>query len=327
MNDSRRGDYKIASDHELAPFRLKDGFAGRVDVLLKHQEATWQELREGIAALGRVELRDFTVKDSRVTTQFNPRRIVSTAARVDAASIGSRPCFLCAGNLPVEEKGIPFGERFVVLCNPFPVIRNHVVVASTAHVPQRIDGNFGVLLDLTRELDRDYFTLYNGPACGASAPDHLHFQAGLQGQLAIQQEAGSWPFKTSSGIAVALSEYRVNVLVARSSKREELLTWFSEVYERLSLLTMVEPEPLLNLILTFGDGLWTVYFFPRLKHRPESYYAPVEQRLTVSPAAIDLAGLLVVPEAEHFARITASDIERIYAEVTLDKERFSQLIG
>jgi Domain of unknown function (DUF4922) len=317
--------YRVADARELAPFAMTEGFAGRVGALLKQQEATWLELREGIAALRSVELRDFNVKKSRVTAQFNPRRIVSTAARVDAASIGQRPCFLCPENLPVEEKGIEFGERFVVLCNPFPVVRNHVVVASVTHIPQRIDGNFGLLLDLTKELGEDYFAIYNGPACGASAPDHLHFQAALRGQLAIVEEARSWPSRRVSEIAASLIDYRVNVLVARNSSREVLLAWFGEVYEKLSLLTCVEPEPLLNLIVTFGEGLWTVYLFPRFRHRAESYFAPHQERLTVSPAAIDLGGLLVVPEAEHFARITAADIERIYTEVTLDGERFSKL--
>ena len=142
------------------------------------------------------------------------------------------------------------------------MVRNLVVVASVTHIPQRIDGNFGVLLDLTKELGEDYFAIYNGPACGASAPDHLHFQAALRGQLAIEEEARSWPSRRVSEIAASLIDYRVNVLVARNSSREVLSAWFDGIYEKLSVLTRVEPEPLLNLIVTFGEESWTVYLFP-----------------------------------------------------------------
>jgi len=112
-----------------------------------------------------------------VLAQFNPRRIVSTTAGVDSATIGQRPCFLCSENLPPEEKGIEFGEDFIVLCNPFPVLRDHLVITARRHIPQAIEGSFGALLDLSRELGAEWFTVYNGPKCGASAPDHLHFQA------------------------------------------------------------------------------------------------------------------------------------------------------
>ena len=132
--------------------------------LLRQQIETWPMLREAVAALSQASYKEFCVKGAIVFAQFNPARIVSTAAKVDAAAISQRPCFLCADNLPPEEKGIAFGERFVVLCNPFPVLPEHLVIASREHTPQAIDGNFGAMLDLARELGEDWFVLYNGPA-------------------------------------------------------------------------------------------------------------------------------------------------------------------
>jgi ATP adenylyltransferase/5',5'''-P-1,P-4-tetraphosphate phosphorylase II len=296
----------------------------RVRGLLAQQLETWPALRDSVAGLSQVRYKKLAVRGSEALAQFNPRRIVSTTARVDSTTIRQRPCFLCPENLPAEEKGIEFGADFIILCNPFPVLRDHLVVTSRRHIPQAIAGNFGVLLDLTRELGAEWFTIYNGPKCGASAPDHLHFQACSRELLPILRDLESWnrtPIPLSSGVeSFTLSEYRVNLLIARSSEREALSSWFDAVLARLGGKES-EEEPMINLIATSDDDTgWTVIVFPRSKHRPSCYYAEGDAKLTVSPAAIDLAGVLVVPEPEHFARIGAEDVEKIYAEVTLDIE-------
>jgi Domain of unknown function (DUF4922) len=311
--------WRILGDADLKPFLQKEnGLRARVRGLLAQQLETWPMLRDGAASLAEVRYKKLTVRGSAVLAQFNPKRIVSTTARVDSASIGQRPCFLCPENLPPEEKGIEFGEDFIVLCNPFPVLRDHLVVTARRHIPQAIEGNFGALLDLSRELGEEWFTIYNGPKCGASAPDHLHFQACSREILPVIDDIDHWdrrPIITGSAVeSFTLREYRVNSIIGRSSDRATLIGWFDGVLRQLARES--DEEPMINLIVTADGAGWTVIVFPRSRHRPSFYYAEGDKQLTVSPAAIDLGGVLVVPQADHFERINAEDVEKIYAEVT-----------
>jgi hypothetical protein len=328
---------RIINDAALAPYFDSDArdFHTRVRALIRQQQETWPTLRKATAALDELQYKPLRVKGSEVFAQFNPARLVSTSAKVDAASIKERPCFLCPQNLPAEEKGVAFGGELVVLCNPFPVLRDHLVISSREHTPQSIlaerGDNFGALLDLTRELGEEFFTLYNGPACGASAPDHLHFQACSRERLPITREVESWERRVvtrGEGLEVfTLPGYRLNVLAARGGGREALRGWFERTVRRLAAMTNATGEPLLNLVATYGGGAWTVYLFPRDRHRPACYFAEGEARLMVSPAGIDLAGVVVVPDPQHFARITARHMESIFREVTLDDARFAALTG
>jgi len=322
----------MISEAALAPYLSGEDtpeLRARVAALYAEQQASWPRLGEAVAGLAEVEYKRLAVRGSEVLAQFNPQRIVSTAARVDAAAIRERPCFLCADHLPPEEKGIAFGQDFVILCNPFPILRRHLVIAARGHTPQVIAGHFGVLLDLAQALGPEYFAIYNGPACGASAPDHLHFQACSREMLPLVGEVKHWPRREVAqivdGEVATLRSYRINLLVARGSERSAIAAWFERSLAHLSALTGASPEPMLNLGVTC-DREWKVFLFPRGKHRPACYDAEGEAKLTVSPAAIDLAGVLVVPEASHFARINERDAERIYSEVTLDETRFGKLI-
>ncbi len=294
----------------------------RVAALIAQQLDTWPMLRDATAALDEVQYKKLDVNGSRVLAQFNPARIVSTAAKVDAASIKARPCFLCTENLPAEERGIAFGEKYVVLCNPFPVLRNHLVISERGHTPQAIADKFADFLDLTKALGSEYFTLYNGPACGASAPDHHHFQACSRNGVPIFDEVETWTQKEFSYEAdfrtFTLQNYRLNVLLARGTAKQKLVAWFAAVYGKLVSVSAAKSEPMMNLVATFDEPGWTVYLFPRAKHRPACYFAEGEKQFIVSPAGIDLAGVLVVPHLKHFAQIQPQDAAKIYGEVTLD---------
>jgi ATP adenylyltransferase/5',5'''-P-1,P-4-tetraphosphate phosphorylase II len=273
-----------------------------------------------------VEYKGLSAKGSEVLAQFNPQRIVSTAAKVDAATIKQRPCFLCAENLPPEERGIAFGADFVALYNPFPVLPRHLVITSRRHIPQTIKGNFGTLLDLAMDLGGEFFVVYNGAACGASAPDHLHFQACERESLPIIREIETWERQDlSNDLAVeafTLKDYRLNALIARGNGRVALIEQFDWALKFLAEITGAESEPMVNLVVTRDGDRWTVIIFPRGKHRPDRYFAEDDAKLTVSPAAIDLAGVLVVPQPDHFAKITSRDVEEIYGEVTLSDAVF-----
>lgn len=296
----------------------------RVEALIAQQVATWPMLREAVAGLERVAVKQFTIKGSEVFAQFNPARIVSTAAKVDAATIRERPCFLCADNLPPEEKGIAFDDRFVVLCNPFPVLPDHLVIASREHTPQAIEGNFGAMLDLARELGDGWFVLYNGPRCGASAPDHFHFQACSREGVPLFNDFDFWLERDSKEIGFVVNpDYRFNLMACGGGERQQLVDWLERTIAHLAAVTDSEAEPMLNLIVTFQRGQWSVFILPRGKHRPACYDAEDDAKLTISPAAIDLAGVVVVPQPDHFDRVTAEDLATIFAEVGLSDEQMS----
>jgi hypothetical protein len=325
---------RIIGDAELEHFFSAGSvrnYRARVRAFLAQQQEAWPMLRRAVASLSEVEYKKLFVKGSQVLAQFNPERIVSTSAPVDQAAINQRPCFLCVENLPPEEKGIPYGEDLIVLCNPFPVLRDHLVISSRRHIPQTVVGNLDGQLDLTLELGDEWFTIYNGPRCGASAPDHLHFQACSREILPLIREIELWDRQIvlqSGAIELfTLKNYRLNLIVARSRDRAALIKWFNPALKRLAEVTGSSEEPMINLVVTYENGKWTVIVFPRGKHRPSSYDAEGDAKLTVSPAAIDLSGVLVVPRPDHFARITAHDVEKIYAEVTLDDERFLEFLA
>jgi ATP adenylyltransferase/5',5'''-P-1,P-4-tetraphosphate phosphorylase II len=320
---------RVIGIEELRPYlsnKSEPDFRGLVGGLAEQQLATWPMLRDAVAGLARVEYKRLRVRGSEVLAQFNPQRIVSTAAKVDAAAIKQRPCFLCAENLPPEERGIAFGADFVALYNPFPVLPQHLVITSRRHIPQTIEGNFGTLLDLALDLGGEFFVVYNGAACGASAPDHLHFQACERKSLPIIREIETWErrrLSNDSGVeTITLKDYRLNALVARGADRGAASEWFERALRRLAEVTGAESEPMINLVVTRDGDRWTVIVFPRGKHRPDRYFADGDAKMTVSPAAIDLAGVLVVPQPDHFTKITSRDAEEIYAEVTLNKTVF-----
>ncbi|HXF06074.1 MAG TPA: DUF4922 domain-containing protein, partial [Blastocatellia bacterium] len=171
------------------------GWPALLDVLMAHQQQSWPLLKEGVEGLSRVQVKELALDGIRLVAQHNPRRLTSTTAAVDDRAIRQRQCFLCPEGLPPEEKGLPYGEEFVILCNPFPILSGHLTIVHRDHRPQALAGVFHVLLDLAHDLAPDYFVLYNGAKCGASAPDHLHFQAARRGKLPIEEHLGG-PYDT-----------------------------------------------------------------------------------------------------------------------------------
>lgn len=295
--------------------------------LLADQLATWETARANYAALAGVRVKELDVDGTPYKVQFNPARIVSSAARVDAKSISERKCFLCPGNLPPEQKGIPFGGHYRILVNPFPIFPRHLTIPDTEHVPQRIASRFPDMLDLARLLT-DYTIFYNGPHCGASAPDHAHFQAGNRGFLPIEktwrtQVAGK---VTGYGQAVLwqLDDAPRTTLVIESAEKEDAEKLFSLLYRSLPVKPG-EEEPMMNVLARYEADRWIVFVFPRRKHRPDCYNAEGEANLLISPASVDLGGVFITPVEKDFREITAEDVKRILGEVCLSADEFRLL--
>jgi len=294
---------------------MKSGLVSDIDHLLADQIANWPLLTRGVEGLRASQTRVERVAGRDVFVRHIPHRIVSTTAAVDAASIAKRPCFLCPSNLPKEEHGIPFDSEFAIYCNPFPILDRHLTIVSVEHRPQRIMGSIGSMLRLAEALP-DSFIIYNGPRCGASAPDHMHFQACSRAVFPIEQDA--------RGVAgISIPNYARRVFVFRSPELVPLAARLRVVMEFLEQVTHSDGEPMVNIAVYYEDGQWTAFVFPRGKHRPRSYETGER---TVSPATIDLCGVLVVPVEKDFQEIRGPEIESIFEEVTLPEKEFEDVL-
>jgi len=284
-----------------------------IEHLFQQQIQSWPLLAKGIEGLAQAKTRPVRIDWFDVFIRHIPHRVKSTTAAVDRASILKRPCFLCPQNQDPEEKGIAFGD-FILYCNPFPIVNRHLSIVHREHGAQRIAGQFGNMLDLAKALS-DSFIIYNGPECGASAPDHLHFQSGSRELFPIEIDTRGKP-------GPAIPGYARNVLVFRGADRSRLIGQMDRAIELLSAVTGKAPEPMINIAVFHDRAGWTVYLFPRGKHRPQVFHTG---ELTVSPASIDLCGIFVVPLEKDFERISGENIAAIFREVTLPDDQFNQV--
>lgn len=295
--------------------------------LLTEQTASWETARNNYAALAGVRVKELTVGGIPYKVQFNPARIVSSGAKVDAKTIRERKCFLCPANLPPEQKGIPFKEHYHILVNPFPIFPRHLTIPELAHVPQRIAPRFADMLELAQALP-DFTVFYNGPKCGASAPDHAHFQAGNKGFLPIEK---AWRRLIAGKVADYgkaalwhLDDAPRATLVIESASAEDATTLFDIIY-RASDAKPDEEEPMMNVLAMYEAERWIVFVFPRAKHRPACYTAEGDANLLSSPASVDLGGVFITPVEKDFLKITAEDVVAILSEVCISAADFQHI--
>ena len=285
-----------------------------VEDLFKRQLQAWPQLSKGVEGLARATTRPVRIDWFEIFIRHIPHRMASTTAGVDPESVAKRPCFLCASNLPSEEEGLPFDENFTIYCNPFPIVDRHLTIAHREHGSQRIANQFGNMLDLAAAL-AGYFIVYNGPECGASAPDHMHFQAGSRVLFPIEHD-------TAELTGVTVPNYSRNVFLLRGRGRSALIDRMDRAIDLLANTTGQRTEPMVNLAAFHEGGEWVAYLFPRRKHRPKVFHTG---ELMVSPASIDLCGIFVVPLAADFERITGESIAAIFREVTLPDDQFQEV--
>ena len=287
---------------------MKSSLVSDVDRLISSQAVEWPALARGLEGLRNSRMRSERAFGREVLVRHIPHRIKSTTAAVDAVSVAQRKCFLCPANLDPEEKGIPFDSDFTLYCNPFPIMNRHLTILHSEHRPQRIAGQFGAFLRVARALP-DSFIIYNGAQCGASAPDHLHFQACSREVFPIEHHS--------------LKDYIPRVFTIQGANLDEMVTRLETLLEVLSAATHATTEPMINIAAWFSNDSWTVVVFPRGKHRPHVYET---KELTVSPATIDLCGVFVVPVSGDYEKIRGIDIERILEEVTLPGDIFQSVM-
>ncbi len=286
-----------------------------VEALFKRQLEAWPQLAQGVEGLARARTRSVRADGSEIFLRHIPHRIRSTTAAVDRESIARRRCFLCAENLPAEEEGLPFGSDFTLYCNPFPIVDRHLTIAHRAHSPQRIASRFETMLDLAAALP-GYFIIYNGPECGASAPDHMHFQAGSRTLFPIEKDA-------AGRRGPAMPSCARTTLLFRGRDRSREIDRVETAIDLIARATGRNGEPPVNIASFCDKDEWTTFLFPRGKHRPEAFHTG---ELTVSPAAIDLCGIFVVPRESDFQKITGEAIAAIFREVSLPLEQFNEIV-
>lgn len=305
-----------------------------------HQKQNWGMFSDGWNGFFSSEYKKFHFDWFEVKTQFNPTRFVSSSAKVDDESIKKRKCFLCLENLPTEQKGILFeskhnsGERLIFLCNPAPIFNEHFTVSNVFHTPQAIYDKIKMMLELADLCNNEYTIFYNGPKCGASAPDHFHFQACPADELQTEKDFLNYPekFEVLKKLQrviiryIRSNEYLRNVLVLSSNDDEELERVFKSIYELLQKINSIDIEPMMNVFALRRDEVYHLIIFPREKHRPACYFAEGEANMLISPGLVDMCGMVVTPLQKDFERVNEEMIKQIYSEVTLSDEKFSQLL-
>lgn len=321
---------KILSASAIDLFLEQNNYVAATDYLFNSQMNSWEFIRKNYEALENVRTKDFWYEGFKIKVQFNPERIKSTTAKVDAESVADRKCFLCINNLPEEQKGIPILEKYFLLCNPFPVFPQHFTVSSLEHQPQRIFDKFSDIFELAKLLSPSYTLVYNGPECGASAPDHLHFQAGTKLFMPIEHDIQQLKNDycifviEKDTISVSLIDDKLRkIVLLESSDKAELENTFHKIITLLKALSFGKIEPMMNLVCKYDkESGWSVTIFLRSKHRPESFFAEGSEKILVSPAGIDLGGVLVIPSEKDFNKLNKEQISSIFKEVSLDQKNF-----
>ena len=299
--------------------------------LIMDQQKDWELARKNYAGLKNVKVRTLPFDGFDMLVQFNPERIRSSAAKVDTKSIKERPCFLCRHNLPKKQVGLPVLDNYLILVNPFPIFPEHLTIPHLNHIDQCIEDKFAEMLEIAKALE-DFTVFYNGPKCGASAPDHFHFQAGIKRFMPIERDYKKGSFfyevKTKNGIdVIRWSEYLRTILTISGKNKNLLCAQFDLLFRELKKLQPGELEPMLNILTSWEAGRWTIHVFPRQLHRPWQYFEEGEKQIILSPASVDMGGVLITPREEDFNKISMKDAQDIFQQVCLDEMKFEQVIS
>jgi len=320
----------------LARQRMLQGFhdpldEGALQRFFEQQLQRWEPAAGRYRDLQRVQTRELSDGFATIVAQWNPARIVSTGASIDAAAIAQRPCFLCSDNRPEEQMKRLIDGKWELLVNPFPILPVHFTIAAAKHRPQAIREMIGQLLRLLTDFPI-LMVFYNGPKCGASAPDHAHLQAGSNGIVPIQTawqrlSQGLLPVVSldgGDGIFV-ITDYPCHALLVRSHSRDDGDRLLRHVVEALPQHDD-EPEPMMNIVAWRRDEEYLIVVFPRRKHRPDCYTAAPDEQLLISPGALDMSGLMITPRESDFRRLTAERAAAILREVTIGDDDFDAVI-
>lgn len=322
-----------------------------INLLIKNQSQAWELAKENYQSLKAYRTKMKKVKlhgegyHMHVNVFPNPKRILSTVALTDASSINARPCFLCQENRPQEQTFVDY-KHYQILINPYPIFEQHLIIAEKAHMPQTISERFEDMIELT-DVMREYFLMYNGPECGASAPDHAHFQAaGKEEDLsaALWNDWHVTELFCSSTIEISYADEPLSAIYIATKDKKRMLHTFKNIYNILAA-DSDEKEPMINILAWYGlekpkdfyfdykeemqmqDFFYNCVIFLRSKHRPDCYYAEGADQLLISPAIAEMSGIFSVAREEDLSKMTGEKIHDICREVSMSKEELEKVVA
>jgi len=294
------------------------------------QIQVWPLAASNFKGLEKVEEKSFLFDGFQIRAQFNPERMRSSVAEVDKQSIAARKCFLCSQNRPPEQDAISFGDDFQILVNPFPIFKNHFTITCNRHTDQRFIPNIKILLELSAAME-SFTVFYNGPECGASAPDHLHFQAGESNFMPVADDferiksSGRILFSGENTGVWAFDNYLRKMISVETSSMDEGMKVVDLYYKHFSAMQPEKMEPMMNALCSFSKDKWTIHLFPRKAHRPSHFYEEGEKQILISPGSVDFGGVFILPRREDFDKISKENIVDILAQVCVDQDVFLEL--
>lgn len=299
-----------------------------VDKFIQEQKSEWPLAERNFDALAGVRVREVELPGGwTVKVQFNPARIVSSGAKVDAKTIRERKCFLCRENRPAEQRGLEYG-RYTILVNPFPIFPRHLTVPDRSHTLQLIDGRIADMARLALDLD-EYVVFYNGPRCGASAPDHMHFQAGnadfLTLPAAIEDSTLETLAEDGDNALYLAADLPLRTFVIDADSPEKAQELFVRLYAAMPV-PEGQQEPMMNILAyALPDGQVRLVVIPRKRHRPACYGTEGPGTMLLSPASVDLGGVFITPLEKDFEALDADKIISILDELCLSDSEIRQI--
>jgi ribosomal protein S18 acetylase RimI-like enzyme len=316
---------RLLPQKSFATFHKGENLSRLCLKLLSQQKKTWQNLQEGYELLKEVRERELSCGKFNVRLQYNPGRIKSSTAIMGKKNQKERSCFLCLDRLPEGQKGIFYRRDYLILPNPMPVFPSHFTISHLDHRLQAIAEQLDTFLQLMADFGSGWMVLYNGPKCGASAPDHLHFQAAPSGKVPIENEIQEEKRLNLITKADAVLFYRIKdlgreaLLLVGDDPRAvgSVLTGYLDALKKVLSL---KEEPMINIAGFYEKRKWRLVIFPRRKHRPDVFFKDGDARVVVSPGVIDMGGFIITPMEKDFERLKGASVKGIYQEVSLESK-------
>ncbi len=324
---------RITKEPHIENLLSENKYPEAIEKLFEIQKNEWKTLAGNYTDLAKVKTKDFYFDGFKIKAQFNPQRLASTTAKTDLNSIKNRKCFLCEENLPDEQTGFLINNSMMMLINPFPIFPIHLTIAHRKHIPQEILPHFELLIDCSKKIGRNYSLLYNGPNCGASAPDHLHFQAGKKFFLPfdddfhqLKNEYGETLLNNDLVEISAVDDGLRKFISIETNDNIILSQTFSLLYNIVELICNTNDEPKMNIICNYEEDFgWRLVVFLRSKHRPAVYFSSGDDKLLFSPAVVDVGGLCILPDENDFNKIDKNILTEIFKEVFIDDNHFLKI--
>ena len=298
---------------------------------VQDQLTVWSLAAYNFNALENVHVREVETGGQTVKLQFNPARMISSAAKLSKEDIAKRKCFLCEENRPPVQDNIPFkasnGHEYHILVNPYPIFSEHLVIALAEHRDQTIHDRYEDMLEIARAYpDRTIF--YNGPRSGASAPDHHHFQAAPKGLIPLENSIDdciSHLLKSGEADIYRYGRFASGIFVIRSASADDAAAMFYHLMDCAGTPDG-EPEPLFNLFTYWREGQFTSIVIFRSRHRSHHYFSEGSDHLTMSPGCADMGGVFIVPVKEEFDRLSPELLSEMIGEITLTVEEENRIV-